>query len=334
MPSTLLLGPSIMAAPPPLFSTLYDDPTKWDEPTPDYGALIALMGGVAGTAHGAPALFDRNQTMTGLTNLASRSPTLVAFCPADDNDYIYVGHTLSMYPTDPLAPLAFDGHVIAIVGDDPNSCQPVALPPNAFARTDVRAKTVDVIRGPTGFAAAPPVMRLGPHAAGTADTNNLSVRPVMLIPTRALPDILTTLPAGYYTYPAFYDNFIHGPMTSGDGALEALFEPLCDWWRAVCTMGAAADTSALQIDVTPPANVRESRYLDRWKSRFTNDLNVRLGHGGPALTSAAFAAGIADVRNVIETTNQANLDAERDRRNVTFEDKHGAALLRMMIRAK
>ena len=77
---------------------------------------------------------------------------------------------------------------------------------------------------------------------------------------------------------------------------------------------------------TAPANLRESRYLDRWVSRAKDDLNLRLGHGGPALTSAAFTAGIADVRNVIETTNEANRQAERDRRNVTFEDKYGAAL--------
>ena len=72
--------------------------------------------------------------------------------------------------------------------------------------------------------------------------------------------------------------------------------------------------SALQVDTTATGNMRERRYLDRWTAKAINDLNVRLGHGGPALSSAAFAAGIADVRNVIETTNQANLDAERDRR--------------------
>ena len=54
-----------MAAPPPVFSDLFNNPMKWDKPTPDYGALIQLLGGVASTApYGAPpALFDRNQTM-------------------------------------------------------------------------------------------------------------------------------------------------------------------------------------------------------------------------------------------------------------------------------
>ena len=61
--------------------------------------------------------------MTGLANLARRSPTLIAFCPADDNDYIYVGHSLSVYPSDPLNALGFDGNIITLVGNDPHlSC--------------------------------------------------------------------------------------------------------------------------------------------------------------------------------------------------------------------
>ena len=68
-----------MAAPPPVFSDLlFNDATKWDEPAPDYDALILLLGGVASTAAGAPALYDRAQTMSGLANLARRSPTLIA----------------------------------------------------------------------------------------------------------------------------------------------------------------------------------------------------------------------------------------------------------------
>ena len=41
-----------MVAPPPVFSDLFDDATKWDEPVPDYDALILLLGGVASTVQG------------------------------------------------------------------------------------------------------------------------------------------------------------------------------------------------------------------------------------------------------------------------------------------
>ena len=67
-----------MAAPAPTFSDLFGDATQWDEPVPDYDALILLLGGVAGTTTGA-AVYDRATTMTALANLAHRSPTLVAF---------------------------------------------------------------------------------------------------------------------------------------------------------------------------------------------------------------------------------------------------------------
>ena len=93
-----------------------------------------------------------------------------------------------MYPNDPLNPLGFDSNLITLVGNDPNTCQPVALPAAAFERCDVRAKTIVEVRGARGFGAAPPVLRQGPHGGGAADTENLSVRPVMLIPVDAIPD--------------------------------------------------------------------------------------------------------------------------------------------------
>ena len=64
-----------MAAPAPMFSDLYSDAAQWDEPVPDYDALILLLGGVAGTTAGA-AVYDRATTMTALANLTRRSPML------------------------------------------------------------------------------------------------------------------------------------------------------------------------------------------------------------------------------------------------------------------
>ena len=78
-----------MAAPPPVFSDLFDDATKWDEPVPDYDALILLLGGLASTTTGAPALYDHAQTTSGLANLARCSPTLIAFCPEDNKYMMY-----------------------------------------------------------------------------------------------------------------------------------------------------------------------------------------------------------------------------------------------------
>ena len=159
---------------------------------------------------------------------------MVVFCPADDNEYIYVGHSLSIYPMDPLVALGFDGNLITLGVTTPptvNLWHSRLLP--CFSRTDVRAKTIAEIRGVAGFGAAPPVLRQGPHGGTEPNTNSLSVRPVMLVPTDAIPDIMTTLPAGFYTYAAFYHNFLAAPLGSGVAAMEALYTPLAQWWRAV-----------------------------------------------------------------------------------------------------
>ena len=64
-----------MAAPPPMFLDLFGEATQWDDPVPDYNALILLLGGVAGTTTGA-AVYDRATTMTALANLARRSSAI------------------------------------------------------------------------------------------------------------------------------------------------------------------------------------------------------------------------------------------------------------------
>ena len=96
----------------------------------------------------------------------------------------------------------------------------------------------------------------------------------MLIPVDSIPGIMTNLPAGFYTYTAFYDNFLAPPLGSGDAARERRYTPLVQWWRAVCT-AATATTSALEVNTTVPAKLHEHRYLDRWTAKAINDLNVR-----------------------------------------------------------
>ena len=89
----------------------------------------------------------------------------------------------------------------------------------------------------------------------------------MLIPVDAIPDIMTDLPAGFYTYPAFYDNFLATPLGSGDAAIERRFTPLAQWWR---TAGSPT-MSALKVATIAPATLREHRYLDRWTAKAINE---------------------------------------------------------------
>ena len=81
--------------PPPTILVLYTAAAKWNEPTPDYTFYATRVCGAA-TADGG---LDRATTITTLVNLATRSPMVVAFIPNNDQDVIYVGHSLTIYPT-------------------------------------------------------------------------------------------------------------------------------------------------------------------------------------------------------------------------------------------
>ena len=78
-----------MAAP-TLYSALYGDATLWDDPTPDYDAIMAAVGG-ASTA-------NRDVVRTRLLNLSARSPVVLAFTLTSDLNHIYVGHSPTVFP--------------------------------------------------------------------------------------------------------------------------------------------------------------------------------------------------------------------------------------------
>ena len=67
-----------MAAPPPMFLDLFNDATHWDEPAPDYDALILLLGGVASTAAGALAGHSIHASVPPVVaNIVAGLPTAV-----------------------------------------------------------------------------------------------------------------------------------------------------------------------------------------------------------------------------------------------------------------
>ena len=77
------------AAPPPLFSTLFDDPAQWDNANPSYATLCTTYG------HSATAATAPN-ARAGLAALATRAPVVLAFVTNAEPDYVYVGHSLTV----------------------------------------------------------------------------------------------------------------------------------------------------------------------------------------------------------------------------------------------
>ena len=95
--------------PDPTFSALYDDATKWTHPTLDYEYYTERVGAPNPTTGNT---MDRPATVTTLVNLATCTPTLIAFVPDNDNDAIYIRHSLTIYPSDPANTLPFDNQVM------------------------------------------------------------------------------------------------------------------------------------------------------------------------------------------------------------------------------
>ena len=306
-----------------LFSALYDDATLWEDPNPDYAALLGAAGGGGCAA-------DRNACAASIVAAAVRSPISVAFVLQDDPEYIYVGHSPTFYPPSISHPTAFDGRVVILIGDEDHLTTPLILEAAAFTKTNVTANSTAVLTGPAVHGTHPRPLRTGPHSSGDVDTNDHQIRPVMLLPCDITARALRTAPTGRYSLPAFYQHFIEIPM-SGSVDEQAKFSPLRDWWCAACTQTAGGDPT-IRVAQVLPRNPGETRQLTAWANRNIRSNMARLGVGGPQLSNAAFARGVADLQTTLTDHHNATLDFERDRANKTFTDKHGDALAQRVHR--
>jgi hypothetical protein len=153
-----------MAVPPAavadLFSTLYRDAAKWENPTPDYETLANSFGATA-TAVTAPVCRD------GLVQLSTRSPIVIAFVSEDECDAIYVAHSLTIFSADVTSTTGMDGLVVGLVGDQPASAIPIVFP-QAFFTVIAATHALDVatIQGAAGHGATPPCFALDPMPPG------------------------------------------------------------------------------------------------------------------------------------------------------------------------
>jgi hypothetical protein len=154
----------------------------------------------------------------------------------------------------------------------------------------------------------------------------------MLLPTEHAALALTTSPTdGRYSLLGFFNTFLQAPLASADAAVVNAIEPLANWWRLASTdtaAGATAVSSALHAVTTP----REQARLAAWASRVKQGQLARIGVGGPGLSNAAFAHGVAELKTTLEATHIASLEFERARSDKSFTDYHGAALAQQMHR--
>ncbi len=309
-----------MAAAAPLFSDYFAEPGHWDQHAPTTASIVGAVGEASGS--------NNLETMARMCNIALRSPVAVAFMLAGDTDHIYVGSNPTIFPPDPLEATAYDGNMVVLLGNNLQTATPVVLGANHFVRSiEVHCHTADELVRQHN--AGVPVIRTGPHANGAADTSGIHTRPAFCLPPDRASEFVLTNPDGRHTLQGFYNTFINGERVAG-GARAVAVQALTDWWRHCCTDRANPNPPRHCVDpITDPLPLHQAR-LTAWVHRVKEGVRIKLGVGGPGLTTVAFAAGIQDVQAAIRDTSAAHLQFERDRMNRTFTDKYGAAIAQTM----
>jgi hypothetical protein len=266
-------------------------------------------------------------------SLATRAPVVLAVISDQEPEFVYIVHSLTVFPTDVTATTTMDGRVVGLIGDDVTNAVPVVLSNDFFTvPANAHAEDIATIQGPTGHGAVPPVFITGPHAAGTANTHALRARPAMILPCDIAGFAIAQAPVdGRFTLLGFYNTFLQGPLASPDAATVLRYQPLSDWWRLASTARAAGG-SVMSQALANPVNLHHQGRLARWCNRVRDSQLARLGAGGPGLSNAAFAHGVQLLRTTMEDNHTATLEFERNRSTKSFTEHHGDELGLLMQR--
>jgi len=120
---------------------------------------------------------------------------------------------------------------------------------------------------------------------------------------------VSTQATGRYTFPAFHDTFIRTGLASADVAVHSPAELLRDWMRLAVT-NTNAGVSVLSIEPVSSGVPAHSVALNRWAAKTKNDALLKLGQGGPALSSATFNTGAAAIQHTLDANANTRLQFE------------------------
>jgi hypothetical protein len=148
---------------------------------------------------------------------------------------------------------------------------------------------------------------------------------MILPPAQAALALAGASADGSYTLLGFFNRFLQGPLASVDPLVVTAIGPLAQWWRMAST-NLAAGTSVISSPLLLPTSPGEMLRLAAWSSRVKSNELLRVGMGGPALSNAAFALGVNELKTSLEGTHRATLEFERARQEKSFADTHGADL--------
>ena len=129
-----------------LTSTIYTDPARWQNPDPGYAACLAVVGGGVNTGS--------EDVANSISNIATRSPVLLAYVITGDPECICVLNSPRKFIPDPLNANDYDDQIACLCGNNLDASYPVVLSAtNAFSCVNNTACfNTDTITGANGFA--------------------------------------------------------------------------------------------------------------------------------------------------------------------------------------
>lgn len=281
----------------PTFDRLYGDATQFSHPTVGVTALNGAFGH-AGALDGAALA-------TQVCNLATTSPIALAAVMANDNERVTILHRPVQHVAVPGSPTPADNAFFALYGNTRRGTVLVRFPENAFRAATAMNVGDDVGAIGTALTALGAGSRAGPHAHGDANTEEITVRRVVVLPTEWSVEAVrrSTL-----TFAEFYTTFIQ-PIAPGD---LGDYEYVTNWWRCACTRSAAGgDARTVQTRValaTPGATAAESARLATWKDQMVSAaLRPLVPAAPPALTDAAMQNAIGGLATTLQNNHAEDL---------------------------
>ena len=104
------------------------------------------------------------------TNTAVRTPTAFLYIDHGDPDHICVAHSPTVFPANVGTVTLCDNLLVALVGNDHLAAATICFPNTAGQRT-AATRCLRTQQIAAALAAAPPVLRSGPHGDAVANTS-------------------------------------------------------------------------------------------------------------------------------------------------------------------
>ena len=126
-----------------LFSDIASEPSHWATPAPNQTTVLTLVGG-ASTSN---ALACKKS----VRGMGQHSPVVLALSLKSDPEQVYIAHSPTLVPADPMETTPYDDNVLVLVGDNLASAAPLVLPQASFTRVQRQADLQRIRRGRTSF---------------------------------------------------------------------------------------------------------------------------------------------------------------------------------------